>query len=81
MHVPIRCITCGLSVGHVDDLFRYERTRRVKDTLKGRNTLPTLAAIDAGLQIDCSDILDRLGVVHDCCRTTLISAMVFSDYY
>ena len=27
------------------------------------------------------DILDRLAVTHDCCRKTLVTSMIFQDFY
>jgi DNA-directed RNA polymerase subunit N (RpoN/RPB10) len=81
MLVPVLCFTCGCPVGDVEDLFRHMRAARVRAILAERGTTATQAAADAGLQIDCSDILDRLGVVHDCCRKALVTAMIFADYY
>ena len=81
MLVPILCLTCGCPIGDKEDLFRHMRAERVRAALKARGTTATQAAIDPDLQIDCSDILELLGVAHDCCRAHLVSAMVFSDYY
>ena len=81
MLVPILCFTCGCPIGDKEDLFRHLRAEKVREILKDRKTVATQAMIDAGLQIDCSDILDRLGIVYDCCRAHLISAMIYSDYY
>ena len=81
MYVPPVCFTCGCPIGHVEDLFRIMRIKRVKKILDDRGTITTQAAIDVGLQIDCSDILDRLFIHNYCCRTHLISSMRFSDYY
>ena len=39
------------------------------------------AMIDAELSVPCGDILDRLKVTADCCRKTLMTSMVFADYY
>jgi DNA-directed RNA polymerase subunit N (RpoN/RPB10) len=57
------------------------RAKRVSQVLQARKTAASQAAIDAGLQIDCSDILDLLGIKEDCCRGHLVSAMEFFDYY
>ena len=81
MLIPIRCFTCKMPVGDVDDLFRSMRAARVRETLAARGTTPTQAAVDGGLQLDCSDILEKLGVRHSCCRKTLVTGMVFSDYF
>jgi DNA-directed RNA polymerase subunit N (RpoN/RPB10) len=81
MLIPILCFSCGCAIGDRGDLFRHMRAKRVEQILKGRGTIARQAAIDVGLQIDCSDILDKLGVVNDCCRTHLVIAMEFGDYY
>ncbi|NBQ42410.1 MAG: hypothetical protein EBU23_07705 [Mycobacteriaceae bacterium] len=81
MLVPVTCFTCGCPVGDVEDLYRHKRAALVRTILAERGTAATQASVDAGLQIDCSHILDDLGVVGICCRKVLVSAMIFSDYY
>ena len=81
MLVPVTCFTCGGPVGDVEDLFRHMRAAHVREVLAARGTAATHAAADAGLQIDCSDILDSLGITADCCRKVLVTAMDFADYY
>jgi DNA-directed RNA polymerase subunit N (RpoN/RPB10) len=75
------CFTCGLPVDDRGDIFRHMRAERVRAVLAERGTTATQAAVDSGLQIDCRDILEALGVDNDCCRKTMISAMQFSDYF
>ena len=81
MLVPILCMTCGCPIGDREDLFLHMRAERVRKILKERGTIPTQAAIDVGLQLDCRDILELLGITEDCCKMHLTSAMIFSDYY
>jgi DNA-directed RNA polymerase subunit N (RpoN/RPB10) len=81
MLVPVVCITCGCPIGDVADLYRHMRAARVRSVLAERGTLPTQAAVDAGLQIPCEDIFVALDVMNDCCRGHLATAMIFSDYY
>jgi hypothetical protein len=81
MHCPVLCFSCGYPVGDVEALFRHMRAARVRSALARRGTAATQAAVDAGLQVDCGDILDRLKISNDCCRKTLVTAMVFRDYY
>jgi hypothetical protein len=70
-----------MPVGDVDVLFRAMRAKLAEQVLRDRKTLPTQAAIDAGLAIDCGPILDALRVRNDCCRKTLVTAMEFQEYY
>lgn len=81
MLVPIRCITCGLSIGDVAAIYRSIRFKRVRALLKDRAVIPTQAMIDASLQIDMGDVLTKLGITEDHCRRALTSAMKFQDYY
>ena len=81
MLVPVLCFTCGCSIADLEDIFRHLRAAKVKEILDQRKTTATQAAVDAGLQIDCSDILDTLNIMHACCRKTMVTAMIFADYY
>jgi hypothetical protein len=80
MLTPVVC-TCGMPIGDVAPLFLLMRAARVREVLAARGTAATQAAIDAGLQIECGDILDRLQVVYDCCRARLVTNMQFKQYY
>jgi len=81
MLTPVVCFNCGLAVGDKEDLFREMRSERVEKVLRERGTDPSQAPADAGLQIDCGDILDDLNVHMSCCRTRLISALIFTDIH
>lgn len=81
MLIPIVCLTCGFPLGDVEDLYLAMKTERVRETLRARNTDAAFALVDPGLQIDCADILDLLGVTNRCCRGCLISSMRFEDLY
>ncbi len=81
MLTPILCFTCGCPIGDVAPLFRRLRAARAAAALAARGTAPAQAATDYGLTIDCSDILESLGVLYDCCRAHLVTAMDYRDYY
>ena len=81
MLTPVLCFTCGFPIGDVEVLFQHMRADRIREILAKRGTTATQAAVDAGLQFDCGDILDKLKVTHDCCRKALVTAMIFTDYY
>ncbi len=57
------------------------RAALARKLLEERGTTPTRAAVDPGLQIECSEIFDRLEIPGDCCRKTLSAAMIFTDHY
>lgn len=81
MLCPIQCTTCGCPVGDKEALFRHMRAERVREIFAERGTAPAQAMTDAGLQIDCRDIFELLGIGPDCCRMTLAASMVFEDYH
>lgn len=81
MLTPIVCMACGLSTGDKEDLFRHMRAERVREVLAKSGTDAAHAPADAGLQIDCSDILDTLCVSKDCCRATLVTALIYTDIH
>jgi DNA-directed RNA polymerase subunit N (RpoN/RPB10) len=80
MFCPVLCFSCGRSVGHVHAIFVSMRAKIVRQTLGERATAPGMAAVDPGLQVDCSKIFDKLGINHDCCRKTLATNMDFFSY-
>ena len=77
MLVNVRCPTCGLPIGDIALFWKKMRSARVKEVLGVRNTISPQAGFDAGLQIDCKDILDKLQILKSCCRAHLICAMEF----
>lgn len=81
MLVPVRCFTCGCSVGHAAPVYALARRRLVEAKLAERGTAPSQAMVDTGLELECGEILNRLAIVSLCCRKTLITAMNFQDYY
>lgn len=81
MLTPIVCMTCGMPLDDKADLFRAMRAAQYKTLLAERGTLVTEAAAEAGLQADCEAILTALVIEEDCCRTHMVTAMEFSDYY
>ena len=80
MLIPVVCFTCGLPIGDVGPLWKHMHAARVSAILGNRHTVSTQAGVDAGLQVDCRDILDKLRIRKDCCRTHLISAMQFPHH-
>jgi len=81
MLTPIVCMTCGCPVGDKAGAFRHMRAKKVRALLAERGTAAERAPADAGLRIECAEILDALRIAHDCCRKTLVTAMVFTDVY
>lgn len=80
MLVLIRCIACGFPLGDVYDIFARMRAQLTQATLQDRDTDAAFAPVDAGLQIDCSAIFDKLGIKLECCRMHLATGMNFSEY-
>lgn len=81
MLVPPVCLHCGCSIGDKADIFIRIRHERLKTLLAKEGTMPEKAATNLKLSMDMSDLMDKLGVRADCCRTHLATAMRLVDYY
>ena len=83
MLVPIRCFTCGLSLGDLAPIYTFIRQKRMV-ALYGHpdaTTAPTQAAVDPNQTKNImGDVLEAFGVTK-CCRTHLVTAMIFTEYY
>jgi DNA-directed RNA polymerase subunit N (RpoN/RPB10) len=92
MLVPIVCFTCGMSLGDIAPIYQSIRRKRMgrryghlaelnaSQTRAGR-AAPTQAAVDPSLSENVmGDVLDALRVTK-CCRTRLVTAMIFSEHY
>lgn len=71
MLVPILCFTCGLPLADKEDLYVHLKAEKIK---KMTNYHPNM-------DLDCSDILEQLDIVNDCCKMHFITGMIFTDYY
>lgn len=83
MLVPIACFSCGLSLGDIAPIYHYIRRRRMAARYgePGSEVAPTQAGIDPSVTENImGDVLDALGVTK-CCRTHLVTAVIFSDHY
>jgi DNA-directed RNA polymerase subunit N (RpoN/RPB10) len=83
MLVPIVCFTCGCSLGDIAPIYHAVRRKRMAARFGtvGAPTAPTQAAVDPTLTENImGDVLDALRVTK-CCRTRLVTAMVFSEHY
>jgi len=82
MLTPMVCFTCGFSLGDIAPVYHFIRQNRMATHLHGKNaSAPTRVAVDPSLTKNImGDVLDALGV-EDCCRTRLVTAMIFSDHY
>lgn len=74
MLIPIVCFTCGCPIGDKEDLFNYLKAEKIRE-LKEHVQILDISTLD------CSDILQTLGINNDCCRMHFISSMLFTDYY
>ena len=83
MLVPIVCFTCGCSLGDIAPIYHAVRRKRMAARFgqPGGPTAPTQAAVDPTLTENImADVLDALRVTK-CCRTRLVTAMIFSEHY
>jgi DNA-directed RNA polymerase subunit N (RpoN/RPB10) len=85
MLVPIVCFTCGVSLGDLAPIYNHIRRKRMiqryGDPNNGPRTAPTQAAVDPSLQENLmGDVLDALRI-QKCCRTHMVTAMLFTEHY
>lgn len=82
MLTPITCFTCGLPLGDIAPVYTYIRQKRMAERYgKPGSSAPTQMAIDPSLTENImGDVLDALKVTK-CCRTHLVTAMIFSEHY
>ena len=81
MLTPVVCFSCGTSIGHIAELFRKLREKRVREDLDGKHISPEMSAIRLDSNLDMTDRFNILQISQSCCRTHLASAAVVSDYY
>lgn len=81
MLTPVVCVTCGMPIADVCGLYFHLKAERVAAVLAESGTDPGKAAADNSLTVDCSDIFDKLGIVQLCCRKSMSTAMIYSNYY
>lgn len=83
MLVPVVCFTCGTSLGDLAPIYHHIRRKRMAARYgsAGATVAPTQAAVDPSLQENImKDVLEALRVTK-CCRTRLVTAMIFSEHY
>jgi len=80
MLTPPVCQSCECAIGDRARLFRHLRKKRAEAQL-GSETRPAAAAISYALSMDVTDLFEKLGIKHDCCRTRLSMAIDFREVY
>lgn len=81
MLTPVVCFTCGCSLGDIAPLYHAVRRARMAARYGPGATSPAQAATDPTLTENVmGDVLEALRV-SKCCRTRLVTAMIFSDHY
>lgn len=80
MFMPTVCLTCGAALGDVAEIFLIIRTRRLREKLASSGELPQSALSNLELDIDMSDVFEKL-MIEDCdlCRTQLATTMRWND--
>ena len=76
----VTCTTCGSPLSEIAAIFRAIRLDLVKEKLKETGAIPINLVYDTS-EIEMEKIIDDLGVDLICCRTHLISAMYWTDYF
>jgi DNA-directed RNA polymerase subunit N (RpoN/RPB10) len=77
MLVPIRCVSCGMPIAHVYDVFTTLREEKIKKCLKDNNTIHAKASSNLDIKVDCMDIFEILQIHNACCRMHLATVSEF----
>lgn len=81
MLIPVRCFTCGLSLGHLAPVYEYIRTKRMaKKYGSSSQSTPLPSYSTSTAKGEMTDVLDSFKL-KDCCRTRLSMAMIFYEHY
>ena len=83
MLTPIVCFSCGCSLGDIAPIYHIVRQMRMgpRFAKAPASTTPAQAGVDPTLTENImGDVLDALRVTK-CCRTRLVTAMIFSEHY
>ena len=75
------CISCNSSIGDVAAVFDLIRHDTVQAAMREHGVTAANLPIDPAVDIELRAALDDLCVFNECCRTHLLSAMKFIDYY
>lgn len=81
MFQPILCMTCGMLLGDKAVIYRCELMEKINEIRKDKNIATTKILTDPTIEIDMVDLLERLRVESDCCRSTITSNMDLRDWY
>lgn len=79
MLIPTTCLTCGFELGAVAELFLLLRKKRLAAVLAERNVVTKRAANDLAVSMDLTEVFEKLGVPHDCCRTCLATTLIWTE--
>jgi len=80
MLIPIVC-TCGFPVGQFASVYRFWALRLAKEAAVRAGIAADALDLDAGAGVQMGEILDMLGVTKPCCRTAMMTAAIWVDYY
>ena len=76
----VKCPSCGLQLGYVYLEFKHQSIEQKKEAMAKYNVMADNLSIASGVENEFGHILDSIGIVRECCRTSMISSMQKSDY-
>lgn len=81
MICEVVCLTCGQLIGDKAIIYRTELKKKIADISKKNNINVTKVLTDPTIELDCSELFDKMNLESDCCRIHMSMAMYFTDYY
>ncbi|VVB70841.1 RNA polymerases N / 8 kDa subunit [uncultured archaeon] len=78
MIIPVRCFTCGRSFD-LAYIFKEHMSKLIQTQIG--ETEPRYVNSDITMNIDLSNLFNKLQIKNDCCRCHISTALSFTDYY
>jgi DNA-directed RNA polymerase subunit N (RpoN/RPB10) len=81
MHIGVVCFTCGSLLGDRAKIYRSELKKAMQKVCEDNNIAITKILTDPTIEIDFTDLFEKLRIDSDCCRKHISMAQYFVDYY
>ncbi len=69
------CVSCGMPVGHVAEVFAEMYGARVREHCKKNAVRADRVENDPNFKVTAPDLFEKLKIRKDCCRTRLLTSM------
>ena len=77
MIIPVRCISCGMPIGDVYDIFHKMKDEKDREYLKEHNIAPEKASGNLKINIIYDEIFEMLQIKNMCCKIHIVTPIYF----